>query len=101
MIGLIKPPLIKSTACLEDQIVRQKRHCQDKHLYRLVILEKFECPNCHSVYDSFNRLNLKRNRVVSDIIACMDQDKCLVRDPPFGVLSDEEKSFFLPNSQNV
>ena len=89
----IRPPLIKSTACLVDQIVRQRRHCQDKQLYKLVKKEKFSCPNCHTGY-KLNRLNLKRNRVVSDIITCMNQDPCLVQNPPSGELSDDEKAFF-------
>ena len=73
----IKPPLLKSTSCLEDRNVRQKRHEKDKELYRLVKVEEFHCPNCHTFYDSFNRLDLSRNRVVSDILTLMNEDSSL------------------------
>ena len=76
----IKPRLLKSTACLEDSNVRRKRHQTDKELYRLVKVEEFDCPICHTFYDSFNRFDLKRNRAVSDILARMDEDPCFVHE---------------------
>ena len=74
----IKPTVIKSTKCLEDSYVRQRRHCVDKEFYRLTRVEEFECPNCHHWYGKFNRLDLPRNRVVSDIIKLMDEESSVV-----------------------
>ena len=48
---------------------------EDNHLYKLVKVEVFDCPNCHTSYDSLNRLDLKRNRAVSAIIEVMTKNE--------------------------
>ena len=76
----IKPKILKSTKCLEDSSVRQKRHAVDKELYRLTKVEEFDCPNCHFWYPKFNRLDLKPNRVVRDILKLMNEESSLAQE---------------------
>ena len=71
-----KPNIIKKVSDLEERHLRQNPLVvEDNHLYKLVKVEVFVCPNCHASYDDLNRLDLQRNRAVSDIIELMNKNK--------------------------
>ena len=76
---LVKPPkptIIKKVSDFEERNVRQRPWVvEDNHLYKLVKVEVFDCPNCHASYDDLNRLDLQRNRAVSDIIEVMTKNQ--------------------------
>ena len=66
-----KPNIIKKVSDFEE---RRIRHTSNKtHLYKLVKVEVFNCPNCLAPYDDLNRQNLQRHRVVGDIIELMNK----------------------------
>ena len=77
-----KPPILRKASDLEERHSRfqsfqrqRRRFIKDKHLYQIVKVEVFDCPNCHTAYDGLNRLDLKRNRAVSDIIEAMNKNE--------------------------
>ena len=71
-----KPKIIKKVSDFEERHLRQNPWVVgDNHLYKLAKVEVFDCPNCHTSYDGLNRLDLKRNRAVSDIIEVMNKNE--------------------------
>lgn len=62
-----KPNIIKKVSDFEESGIRKT------HLYKLIKVEVFNCPNCLTDYEDLNRTNLKRHRVVGDIIELMNK----------------------------
>ena len=72
-VPIPKPHVLKSALDFDNRNSRRRTRKipDDQHWYRIVKNESFYCPNCHDHYDNINRSDLKRNRVVSDILQKM------------------------------
>ena len=71
-VKIPKPNVLKSALEFDNRNSRRRTRKipDDRNWYRIVKNECFDCPNCHEGYD-INRSDLKRNRVVSDILQKM------------------------------